>query len=104
MDGRPEHAAARRALRGLLQGTRVGVVVVPADRRDDLGMEALIGLEKIIRTNELTASGHDVYFDQGIIVKPDLAGSFDRRVSVQCEVFLNSDSRSVGGLQVAEQI
>ena len=102
MDGRPEHAAARESLWELLQRTRVGLVVVPADRRDDLGVEALMGLEKIIRANKLTASGHHVYFDQGIIVGPDLAGKFGRRVGVQCEVLLNQDSRSVGGVQVAD--
>ena len=61
-----------------------------------------MGLEKIIRANKLTASGHHVYFDQGIIVGPDLAGKFGRRVGVQCEVLLNQDSRSVGGVQVAD--
>lgn len=102
MDGRPAHAAARESLRELLQGTRVGLVVVPADRRGDLGTEALAGLEKIIRANELAASGHHAYFDQGIIVRPDLADTFSTRVGVPCDVLPNQDSRSVGGLQVAD--
>lgn len=102
MDRHPEHGAAREALRSLLQGTRVGLAVVPADRRDDLGIEALLGLEKIIRANELTAAGHHVYFDQGITVRPDRADTFVRRVGVHCEILLNQDSRLVGGVQVAD--
>jgi hypothetical protein len=104
MDGRPEHAAMRESLRELLQGTRVAMVVVPVDRRGDLGTEALTGLEKIIRANALTAGGHHVYFDQGIIVRPDLASTFSRRVGAACEVLPNQDSKSVGGLQVADLV
>ena len=102
LDRRPERAAARESLRELLQRTRVGLVIVPADRRQELGTEALDGLEKIIRANELTAGGHHAYFDQGIIVKSDLAGSLSRRVGVRCDVLPNQDSKSVGGLQVAD--
>lgn len=102
MDGRPAHANAREALRGLLQSLRVGLVVVPAYGRDDLGAEAPAGLEKIIRANELTASGHRVYFDEGITVESNPVGNFGARIGVPCEIFLGQNSKLVGGIQVAD--
>lgn len=102
MDGRPEHANAREALRGLLQSLRIGLVVVPAGGRGDLGTEALAGLDKIIRANELTTSGHRVYFDEGITVESRLVENFVARIGVPCEIFLSQNSKSVGGIQVAD--
>ena len=102
MDVRPENAIAREKLRGILQGLRIGVVVVPAGRRGDLGAEAVAGLEKIVRANELTTSGHRIYFDEGITVGSDLVEKFCARIGVPCEILLSQDSKSVGGIQVAD--
>ena len=97
MDGCREYAAARESLRELLRGRRIGLVVVPADCRADLGAEALTGLEKIIRANGLTASAHNVYFDQGINISSNAIALFRARVAVPCTFFLNQDSKAVGG-------
>jgi len=102
MDRHPQHAAARELLRGLLQARRVDMVVAPAEGRSDLGTEALMGLEKILRAKDLMAAQHQVYLDQGILVKADLVDGFTRRSGVACEFHLTQDSRSVGGLQVAD--
>lgn len=102
MHGRPEHVNAREGLRGLLQRVRLGLIVVPADDRDNLGSEAIAGLEKIIRANELTTSNHRVYLDEGVTATPELVESFRARIGVPFEVFLNQDSKSVGGIQLAD--
>lgn len=102
IDGRPELASAREALRGLLQTLRVGLILVPAGARSDLGTEALAGLGKIIRANGLSTLGLRIYFDEGITIDPALVADFGARVGGPCEVLLNQDSKSVGGIQVAD--
>jgi hypothetical protein len=102
MDRRPELAKAREALGGLLKTVRIGLIVVPARARGDLGTEALAGLEKIIRANGLMTLDHRVYFDEGITIDPGLIARFGARIGGPCEVLLNQDSKSVGGIQVAD--
>ena len=105
MDMRPEQVKARAGLRRILQTLRIGLAVVPVSTRSSLGTEALFALEKIIVANWLVASGHQVYFDEGIAVDPDMtAGLLGARVGVPCHVFLNQDSRLVGGIQVADLV
>lgn len=102
MDGCPERANARGTLLGLLQYLCIGLIVVPACARGDLGAEALAGLEKIIRANELTKSRHWVYLDEGITVERGLIDNFIARIGVPCEVLLHQNSKFIGGIQVAD--
>lgn len=46
MQNNPRSQELRNRLKRLLQSTKVGLVVVPSERRDLLGHEALIGLKK----------------------------------------------------------
>lgn len=102
MDRRPEQASARGSLRGLLQNVRIGLVVVPAAGRTELGAELLVGLEKIIRANVLTTAAHRVHIDEGIAVKSALSTAFGSRIGVPCEILSDQDSKLVGGIQLAD--
>ena len=102
MDRRPDHVKAREGVCKILQTLRIGLSVVPVSARSTLGTEALSALEKIIVANGLVTSGHQVYFDEGITVDPDMIAGLGARVGVSCDVLLNQDSRLVGGIQVAD--
>ena len=102
MDMRPDQVKTRARLCEILQTLRISLVVVPVSARSTLGTEALFALETIIVANGLVASGHQVYFDEGITVDPGMAAGLGARVGVSCDVFLNQDSRLVGGIQVAD--
>ena len=104
MDVRPDQVKARAGLRRILRTLRIGLAVVPVSTRSSLGREALVALEKIIVANGLVTSGHQVYFDQGIAVDPDMAADLGARVGVPCHLFLNQDSRLVGGIQFADLV
>ena len=43
-----------------------------------------------------------MYFDEGITVDPYMVAGLGARVGVSCDVFLDQDSRLVGGIQVAD--
>ena len=75
---------------------RIGLVVIPFDRRQDLGAEALIGLDKIVRANKLAGKTHSVYFDEGIS-KPDTTVP-------SCDLHFDQDSRVVAGIQLADLV
>ena len=102
MDRRPDQVKARTGLRRILQNLRIGLTVVPVSARRTLGTEALVALEKIILANGLVTSRHKVYFDEGISVDPDMIAGLGARVGVPCAVFINQDSKLVGGIQVAD--
>ena len=102
MDSRPDQVKARAGLRKILRTVRIGLTVIPVSVRSTLGTEALVALEKIIVANELVASQHEVYFDEGITVDPDMVAGLGARVGVSCDVFFDQDSRLVGGIQIAD--
>ena len=66
------------------------------------GQKRWLLLKKIIVANGLVASRHQVYFDEGITVDPNMVAGLGARVGVSCDVFLNQDSRLIGGIQVAD--
>lgn len=94
--------ALRDRLKALLQRTKVGLVVLPIDSRGYLVSEALIGLEKILLANFTGSQKHCVYFDEGIRFErcESIERSLDKRHN--CTVFVEQDSRVIGGLQLAD--
>ena len=68
MQGNPRIVRAREELYEVVRQCRVGVVIVPADRRQDTGIEAIRGLHKILVSIGLGISGHRVFLDQGLII------------------------------------
>jgi hypothetical protein len=102
MSAHPEQAKARDVLRGLLMNVRVGVIVVPSSERSNLGAEALVGLTKIINVNDLTSASHQVFFDEGIVVDRASLESFNGNVGAACDIYLDQDSRTIGGIQLAD--
>ncbi len=102
MAAHPEQARTRGSLRGLLQTVRIGVVIVPASDRPRVGTEAIAGLAKILQANSLTDVPHKVFFDDGIVVDGASLDTFRSGVGALCEVHVDQDSRTVGGIQLAD--
>jgi len=98
----PHQALLRDHLSALLISVQVGVVVIPADDRPKLGAEALFGLEKILKANSLEKQHHKVFFDEGISVSSTTQDSFLSGVGGCCELQLSQDSKTVGGIQLAD--
>lgn len=102
MDKDSRLQALRNRLKVLLQRTKLGLVVLPIDSRGCLGNEALKGLEKILSANFHRSQKHSIYFDEGIHFEKcaSMKRSFEERRN--CKIFLDQDSRVIGGLQLAD--
>jgi hypothetical protein len=104
MASNPQQAWLRDHLSALLTRVRVGVVVIPADDRSKLGAEALRGLEKILKANSLEKQHHKVFFDEDISISSATQDPFRNGVGACCELFLSQDSKTVGGIQLADLV
>ena len=105
LDRHPEQVRSCYELRGVFRSLcRVGVIVAAVSAPGELGLEALMGLEKIISANRLSSDSHDVFFDEGTFLS-EQAGH--RTVSQlptlrSSRFFFEQDSVEVPGLQVAD--
>ncbi len=99
MDESPLYQVLRDKLFSLLQLTKIGLIIIPRAERTYLGIEALRGLHKIISSNGLLDQSHTAFFDEGIC----LSGSNLCELGLpRVEALADQDSRTVGGLQLAD--
>lgn len=101
MDANPQYQTLRESLLDLLQAARIGLVIVPWNERESLGVAALNGLHQIIGSNRLLGENHKVFVDGGISI-PALAHRLGELGLTEVEVLVEQDSRHVGGLQLAD--
>lgn len=102
MTSLPGQLKARDNLRSTLNTVSTGVVIVPAARRGSLGDEAIAGLGKILKQNELDVVAHEVFVDQGITVSDIVGKTFGNGPGKLCKLHLNQDSKLIGGIQLAD--
>lgn len=98
----PEQKQLRNLLSALLFNTKVGVVVAPTDHRSLLGAEALRCLGKILEANNLSKEHHEVFFDENIPVSTGAKDLFFSGPGAQCRLHLSQNSKTVGGIQLAD--
>jgi len=89
----------RSAMSGLLFNAKLGLVVAPIDDRRNLGVHCTQLMLQLLDTESIPHELHHVYLDEGIIMKPG-----DTELLAARGVVANpgSDSRRVGGIQVAD--
>jgi len=107
MDKDPQRQLLRDKIKELLWSAwaKVGLVVIPLQERSHLGEEALRGLEKIIRVNDLRGGkAHQVFFDEGISFKDGSLFVKELKLNDCCEFHFKQNSRLLGGLQIADMV
>jgi hypothetical protein len=102
MDREPKHQALRDALKNLLHRIKLGLVIIPMEDRSRLGDEALLGLNKIIRANDLIGYRHEIFFDQGVDFRSRQEGVQKANRDLDVEIQVDQDSRTIAGLQMAD--
>lgn len=102
----PEQVALRDMLKQLVQKTRIAVVIVPSDRRHELGQAALLCLKQLMEYHQRAADLHSAYFDENIF--PSIADAekvaSDLGLNEQFKFYFERDSRVVCGLQLADLV
>jgi hypothetical protein len=105
MLGNPSMVRAREELHDVVRQCRVGVVVVPVDRRQDVGIEAVRGLHKILSFTGLGISGHAVFLDQGLVPsRLGFNGLLGELGLSGNSIQIEQDSVLVPGLQLADTV
>ncbi len=100
MEGKPHLHKLREDLLGIIQAkTIIGVLITSVARRESLGNEISNTLLKLIEVNELS-DVRKIYLDQGIRIAN--IPSFEKIKEKGIEVYQNSDSRKVFGIQLAD--
>ena len=97
--GSPTSQLQRVVLRGILQTSRLGLVVCPSFDRDRLGEHAVGLVLQLLDSGVLENGSHELYFDEGITLPAASKQAIKGR-----DVSLNTgqDSRLVAGIQVAD--
>ena len=92
-------AAQRAVMTWLLHESKLGLTVAPMPDRRRLGEYCTRLIIQLIDTGGIPGDEHTVYLDQGIALADDDRRRLqDRRISA----VPNSDSRKIGGIQVAD--
>ena len=105
MDRSPAQRCAREHLRSIVRGhCRIGIVVAPHLPRQQLGIEALHGLKKVLSTNHFESAAHQVFFDQGVFPSrvAITKGAVENLSEFALTYFFEQDSRQVLGLRAAD--
>ena len=107
MDREPVQAQARNLLKRVIRDhCRIELVIASEKSRPTLGNEALLGLDKILATNQFASDSHEVFFDEGIYASPEVPEAVASwiRNSHHCTFHFNQNSVVVMGLQVADLV
>ncbi|WP_316827838.1 DUF3800 domain-containing protein [Pedobacter miscanthi] len=99
----PEKAKVRSALKALLQEKcKIGIAIIPRDRREFVGMEVLTAMKQFIEHNNINED-LDVYLDEGMFMT---SGDFDKAMNdiklASVKVHQEQDSKVSRGIQLAD--
>lgn len=97
--GNPTSQLQRDVLRGILQASRLGLVVCPSFDRGCLGEHAIGLVSQLLDTGVLENGSHELHLDEGITL-PNTSKQAIRGRGVS--VNTGQDSRIVTGIQVAD--
>ena len=101
MAGNNQFLELRSRINEILFSCKVGLVIVPLEKRELLGEEAIKCLEKVINANDLSGRTHQAFFDQEISVGSATLERF-RSSKINCEIYLGQDSKNMTGIQLAD--
>lgn len=99
----PEKSKVRDSLKQLiLTQIKLGIVVIPREKRDQLGYECLKALKQFIESNAIEKP-IKIFFDQGMFKSIDKVNALINQLNFEgCEFFLEEDSKKIKGIQIAD--
>lgn len=100
----PEKKLIREELKKLMNDFgRVGIVVLPRNKRKEIGVESFKALRRFIDSNKYVSEPSAIYIDQGLVASDKKAKSMIEHLGFNSTVFhLQVDSKMSGGVQLAD--
>jgi len=102
----PEQAELRDKLKSIVYRTKIGVIVHPYDKRDEVGVTALKGLKQILNYYKPPEELHSTYFDENIFKNITEAEILSSKLGINefSNCYFEQDSRIIKGLQLADLV
>jgi hypothetical protein len=100
----PKKAKVREDLKDILYShCKLGIVVLPSSKRDELGFESIKALKQFIDNNECIIKPVSIYFDQGFFKSINKANLLINKLKFSnCSFFLEQNSQVIKGIQLAD--
>ena len=99
----PEYKSIRDKLKDVIHRcVKIGLLIVPVEDRDQLGIEAVRALNKIINANFLNEMSHEVYVDEGISLNGIEKEIKEFPALEKCKFLFGQDSKKIAGIQLAD--
>lgn len=99
----PQKAKVREELKNLLvDSCRLGIVVLPRTKREELGFECIKAVKQFIDNNKIKKP-FDIYLDQGMFTSKDKAGELIDKLNINdCKFHIEQNSFQIKGIQLAD--
>jgi len=100
----PQKTTVREQLKELFaDNCRVGIVIIPRTKREELGFECIKAVKQFIDSNQRIKNPVSVYIDQGMFSSRDKA---EHLISIlnftDCKFYLEQNSLDIKGIQLAD--
>ncbi|MGY4384360.1 hypothetical protein ACVWYN_001386 [Pedobacter sp. UYP24] len=102
----PELAEFRSELKGLVQQScRYGIVVLPRDKRENVGQECLLAIDQFVKVNPQVGTSVSIFMDQGMFSSLNVANTMFNALKFEdAKLYAEQDSRHIRGIQLADLI
>ena len=99
----PKKIDVRNDLFELISNCRLGIVVIPREKRDQLGYECLKGVKQFLDSNNKIEYPISVYLDEGMFKsKKEAERAVKSEDIANCSFFCEQNSKEVKGIQLAD--
>jgi hypothetical protein len=99
----PDNAKVREAFKGILLNCKLGIVIIPREKRELLGVECIKALHAFIDKNLDPQENIELFFDQGLFQsKKEANDQVDLLGLKNCHFNIEQDSKVVKGIQLAD--
>jgi hypothetical protein len=100
----PKMMDVRNDLKAIITSCQIGLVLLPIEQRQNIGIETFKGLKKIIDSNDF-GKDIEIYVDENYFKSKKIGEEFGQKIGLDnYELFLEVDSIKVKGIQIADLV
>jgi hypothetical protein len=100
----PKMMDVRNDLKAIITSCQIGLVLLPIEQRQNIGIETFKGLKKILDSNDF-GKDIEIYVDENYFKSKKIGEEFGQKIGLDnYELFLEVDSIKVKGIQIADLV